>query len=111
MLQEITDEMYAQVTASGVVVVDFRQDFCSPCRAMDTILTTVAQDPQMKKRVKFVTLTVNREPLVAAAIGVTHVPTVLIKKDGQIVDHLTEIRSPQVVKQMLQQYLPTEVTQ
>lgn len=107
MIKEISDQTYAQETATGLVVIDFRLDFCSPCRAMDAILTKVSQDGDLKDQVSFVSPTINRHHQVAQALGVAHVPTVLIKKDGKIVAHFFNIRSITSIKHLLLQCLAT----
>lgn len=84
-LQKIHDEQYVAKSSQGVAVIDFRSDWCPPCRTMDTVLSKVATT---HSEVTFLSLTVNQEPLIAKAVGVMSTPTILIKKDGRIVDAL-----------------------
>jgi thioredoxin 1 len=105
MIKPISDEMYAKATKDGLAVIDFRMDFCSPCTAMDHILADVADDQRLNNRVKFLSITVNRHFEVAAALGIQHVPLVLVKRNGQIVNHLAGVHSGRQVTDMLLQYL------
>ena len=104
-IKAIQDESYASETQTGVVVVDFRSDFCPGCTTMDHILTQLAQTEQFGSQVKFTSLTVNRQPQVARLIGVQSTPTMLIKKDGQIVDAVIGIRSLGEIRAKLARHL------
>lgn len=104
-IKAIRDEAYATETQSGVVVVDFRSDFCPACTTMDRVLTQLARTTPFKSQVKFTSLTVNQQPQVAQLIGVQSTPTMLIKKDGQIVDAIIGTRSMGEVQAKLNQYL------
>lgn len=105
VIKAIRDESYATETQSGVVIVDFRSDFCPACTTMDRILTQLAQTEQFESQVKFTSLTVNQQPQVARLIGVQSTPTMLIKKDGQIVDAVIGTRSLGEIKAKLAQHL------
>ena len=85
-IQLLHDSEYAQATATGLVVVDFRMDFCPGCERMDTVLSHLAALSQ-NQTVKFVALSINQDFQVAEAIGVKSAPTVLIKQNGQIIGH------------------------
>lgn len=84
-IQLIHDRDYASATAAGLVVVDFRMDFCPGCERMDHVLSRLAKT--YADSVKFVALSVNQDFYVAEAIGVKSAPTILIKQNGQIVAH------------------------
>ncbi|MTV82579.1 thioredoxin family protein [Secundilactobacillus folii] len=84
MIQIIHDDEYAKKTATGLVVVDFRKDWCPPCSQMDAVLDQL--DTQIGDEVKILAITINRDPYVAQAIGVKSAPTLVIKQEGQIAD-------------------------
>ncbi|WP_056962527.1 thioredoxin family protein [Lacticaseibacillus manihotivorans] len=85
-IQLIHDYEYAQATVTGLVVVDFRMDFCPGCERMDAVLSHLAKLPQ-NQVVKFIALSINQDFQVAEAIGIKCAPTVLIKQNGQIIGH------------------------
>ncbi|WP_407892348.1 thioredoxin family protein [Lacticaseibacillus sp. N501-2] len=85
-IQLIHDQDYAKATATGIVVVDFRMDFCPGCERMDAVLTHLAQLPE-NHAIRFVALSINQDFRVAEAIGVKSAPTVLVKQNGQIIGH------------------------
>ncbi|GAX05995.1 thiol-disulfide isomerase [Secundilactobacillus pentosiphilus] len=92
-IKAIQDTTYEQETRNGLVLIDFRSDWCPPCTAVDRVLMQLAANPQLAQQVKFVSITVNRQPLIARAIGVQSTPTVILKKDGHIVDAVIGPRS------------------
>lgn len=85
-IQLIHDLDYAKATATGIVVVDFRMDFCPGCERMDAVLSHLAKLPQ-NRSIKFVALSINQDFQVAEVIGVKSAPTVLIKQNGRIIGH------------------------
>ncbi|MFD1484625.1 thioredoxin family protein [Lacticaseibacillus baoqingensis] len=105
MIELIHDEDYATATKSGIVVVDFRMDFCPACIRMDHTLSQVASDPEIAKRVRFVTLSVNQDFHVAEALGVQSAPSVIVKKAGHIVDAVVGYQPPAAFLERLQQLL------
>lgn len=101
----IQDETYVAETGHGVVLVDFRSDWCPPCTAVDKALGTLVNDQGLKNQVKFTSLTVNQQPLIAKALGVQSTPTLVLKKDGQIVDALVGLHSAIEIRTLIKKYL------
>lgn len=93
LIKPIQDITYEQETQNGLVLIDFRSDWCPPCTAVDRVLVHLASDLRFAQQVKFTSLTVNRQPLIARALGVQSTPTVILKKNGQIVDAIIGPRS------------------
>lgn len=102
-IELIHDEDYATRTASGLVVVDFRMDFCPACERMDFVFSRLAR--QYQDQAAFVALSINQDFRVAEAIGVQSAPTVLIKKDGRIVAHFFGFHPQTEVEAVLRQHL------
>ncbi|MFT9310204.1 thioredoxin family protein, partial [Lentilactobacillus hilgardii] len=43
MIKEIHDQDFAKETDTGIAVIDFRADWCPPCRMMDPILKSLSE--------------------------------------------------------------------
>lgn len=74
----------AEVLEAGMpVLVDFMAQWCGPCRFMGPIFTEVA--PAYAGRVKFVKVDVDASPEVAAALGITSIPTFALFSGNTVV--------------------------
>lgn len=100
---EITDATFEQDTNSGVVLTDFWATWCGPCRMQSPIVETVAED--MAGQVTVNKLDVDANQQTAAAFGVMSIPTLLIKKDGQVVDKLIGLHTKDQIEDTLKKYL------
>lgn len=78
------DNFKAEVLeAKGTVIVDFFATWCSPCKALLPILNEVVSEDANKKVVK---VDIDDCPEIAAQYRIMTVPTLLVFKDGEIVD-------------------------
>lgn len=66
------------------VVVDFWAPWCGPCRMVAPVLDKLAQEWQDK--VKIVKVNVDENPVYAGQYGVQAIPTMLVVKNGKIID-------------------------
>jgi thioredoxin 1 len=74
-------------TSSSVpVVVDLWATWCAPCKAMNPLLEAVADE--FGPKVKVVKLDIQANPKTAQQFGVASIPTLLVFRNGQVVDRL-----------------------
>ena len=81
-VKEINDTEFADVTRSGVVLVDFWAPWCGPCRMQGPILEEVAAAVGAKASVAKVNIDDNTAT--AAKYGIRSIPTLLLFKNGQV---------------------------
>ncbi|MBC7886134.1 MAG: thioredoxin [Saprospiraceae bacterium] len=70
--------------AGGVTVVDFWAEWCGPCRLIGPIIDDLSKQYEGKATIGKVN--VDDNPEISLKYGVRSIPTILIIKDGEVVD-------------------------
>ena len=83
--------------ANGVVVVDFGANWCGPCKSLVPILDEVVEEDPSKKIVK---VDIDEQEELATQYKIMSVPTLLVFKNGEIVDKSIGLIQKQEVKML-----------
>ena len=83
-MEILNEKNYKEKTEKGLVVVDFFANWCGPCRMMSPILEDVQKD--MGEKVRIYKVDVDESENLARQFGIMSIPTILIYKDGEIVN-------------------------
>ncbi|HMM10497.1 MAG TPA: thioredoxin [Bacteroidales bacterium] len=99
----LSDQNFDETVASGLSLVDFWAPWCGPCRIVGPIISTLASD--YEGRMKVGKLNVDENPLTAAKYGIRSIPTIMIFKDGKLVEKVVGAKPKPVLEKMIQKYL------
>jgi len=68
----------------GLVMVDFWAEWCGPCKALSPIVDEVANE--VAGKIKVVKVNIDDSPQAPTKYGVRGIPTLMVFKDGELVD-------------------------
>ena len=84
------------------ILVDFWAEWCGPCRMVAPVLEDLAEKYAGKVRVGKVN--VDDESTLAGRYGIQSIPTLLLFKDGKVVDQYIGATTRDVLVKMLQKH-------
>ena len=82
-IRRLPDAEQEVMQAKGTVLVDFYADWCGPCKMVSPLVEKLAG---VNTDVTFVKVNVDEEQELAVQFGVMSIPTLMVVKDGKIVN-------------------------
>jgi len=94
------DSTYKNQIKNGITLIDFWAPWCMPCKIQGPIINEVADEMVDKAGICKINIDENKEA--AAEFGIKSIPTILIFKDGEIVNKIMGVKSKSVLIKNLQ---------
>jgi len=93
--KELNDSSFAEEIKLGVTLVDFWAPWCGPCKMQIPILDQVAEKTGDKATIAKVN--VDDFPSPASQFGVRGIPTLILFKDGAVVQQFVGVQQEAVL--------------
>ena len=100
---ELTDNNYKEFTQNDLTLVDVHAMWCGPCKQLSPIINQISNDFQGRVSVGKLDADKNRDTI--SDLGVRSIPTLLLYKDGEIVERKTGMITKQKLSDLIEQYL------
>jgi len=89
--------------ADSPILVDFWAEWCGPCRIVAPVLEQIAADYKGKARIGKVN--VDEHSALAARYGVQSIPTLLLFKQGKVVEQYIGATSKDVLSKLIDKHI------
>ena len=96
----VTDKTFNEETSQGLVLIDFWATWCGPCLMQAPILEQLSEELD-ESELKIVKLDVDENPETARAFSVMSIPTLIFKKDGEVVERVMGVHTKDQIKEIV----------
>src|SRR5699024_1355241 len=91
------------------VLADFWAPWCGPCKMIAPVLEEI--DDEMGDKVKIVKLDVDENQETAGQYGVMSIPTLLLFKDGKVVDQVVGFQPKEALVDLINKHASDKIKQ
>lgn len=104
MAKNVTDATFSEETDQGLVLIDFWATWCGPCRMQAPILEQLSENYD-EDEFKIVKMDVDENTETPASFGVMSIPTLILKKDGEVVGKAIGVQTKEQLEAMIAPYI------
>lgn len=98
-----TEEAFDQAISTGFTVVDIFATWCGPCKILSPVLDEISAE--MEGVADFYKVDVDILPSIAQRYTVNTVPTIIIFRDGEILDQYSGVINKEELLEMINKQL------
>lgn len=94
-VRDVKEAEYNDLIKTGKVLVDFWATWCGPCKMQGALIEQklVPEHPE----IEVLKVNVDEEPNLAAKFGIMSIPTLLLYKDGQMIEQIVGLTKPEEI--------------
>ncbi|MFS0751251.1 thioredoxin [Oceanobacillus sp. 1P07AA] len=101
-IKNVSDQNFTEETSKGLVLADFWAPWCGPCKMIAPVLEEL--DGEMEEKVQIVKLDVDENQETAGKFGVMSIPTLLLFKDGDVVDQVIGFQPKEALADLINKH-------
>ena len=99
----VSDQDFSQQISEGVVLTDFWAPWCGPCKMIAPVLEEINEE--IGDNVKIAKLNVDENQETAGKYGVMSIPTLMIFKDGEMVEQIVGFQPKDQLQSLLEKHM------
>jgi thioredoxin 1 len=102
-VKDLSDSEFRDFIEKGdVVLVDFYADWCGPCQMVSPVIDRLSEK---MGNVAFAKMDVDQNRETPGRFGIMSIPTLLVFKEGKLVDRLTGAFPKQAIEERIRKFL------
>jgi len=102
MVEAITDTNFNEATDSGLTLTDFWATWCGPCKMQSPVIEQL--DEESEGNVSYYKIDIDENPETPREFGIMSIPTLLVKKDGEVVEKLIGYHNKEQIEEILNKH-------
>lgn len=102
-ITELNEQNYDSFVEKGIVLVDIKTNWCGPCKVLSPIVDEVSSDYFGQITVGKLDADTSRE--IITKLGVRNIPTLILYKDGEIVEKNVGMITKEGIKDLIDNHL------
>ena len=102
-ITELNEQNYKSFTETGLVLVDILATWCGPCKVIGPLVDQISSEYHGQLQVGKLDADGARELI--TELGVRNIPTLLLYKDGEIVERNTGMVTKEKIEELIANHL------
>jgi len=103
-ITELNEQNYNDFTNSGLVLVDIKAEWCGPCRVVGPLVDQISSEYK-EKGLSVGKLDADEAKDLIRELGIRNIPTLLVYKDGEIVERNTGNVTKEKIEELINNHL------
>jgi len=103
-ITELNEQNYESFTKNGLVLVDVLATWCGPCRVVGPLVDQISSEYK-EKGLSVGKLDADESKDLIRELGIRNIPTLLVYKDGEIVERNTGNVTKEKIEELINNHL------